>query len=297
MPRCLLSINAKRGAQRLFQPLPVIQLWLSLEMKATPKALLIPELVEQCIDFRRESTSDSKACALVCRSWMSAAQANLFRQVSLNYPEHRWDRLQPILQKSPHLISHIRRLSIDAFMLPVETFSKICNFPFTHVNYVHLYHPSVGIPEGLSIGRLFSLSNLKHIHLYSQILDPSVFPRIWEHCSHRLRHLDLTSTGSRQTLLRSLDSISHTHPPIVLDSLRIQFGELGEEWLKHDRCRLDISHLKALSIKENVQILQWPQLAPALQTIVVLDVVAAVCVLLFLYMLWLTSIYSPSLTP
>ncbi|KAJ7697196.1 hypothetical protein B0H17DRAFT_1197595 [Mycena rosella] len=49
--------------------------------------------------------------------------------------------------------------------------------------------------------------------------------------------------------------------------------EYISEWLMHDLCPLDVSHLKVLSTNAHVQVLRWEKFAPALQTIEALDFV------------------------
>ncbi|KAJ7462998.1 hypothetical protein FB451DRAFT_1266540 [Mycena latifolia] len=238
-------------------------------------ALSIQELVEQCIEFLRDSVSDLQACALVSPSWTPAAQALIFKEVSTKpgSSQRSWARLHQTLYTSPHLIRYIHRLRLDSHALSDETFSAICEFPFTHLHYASLvYGGDMSLPVGLSIQQLLSLPAIKRVKLATSFTDPSIFLRIWDRCSSSLTHMELfcvqTSTQAMPPILQRFAG------RVALESFSI-VGVLNlMAWLMHDLCPLDVSHLKTLSTgmgMEADELLRSHKFAPALRTIEALD--------------------------
>ncbi|KAJ7675203.1 hypothetical protein B0H17DRAFT_1140404 [Mycena rosella] len=244
-------------------------------MEEIPNPLRIQELVHQCIDLLHDSPSDLQACALVSRSWASAAQANLFREVAFEYSSsmRRWSRLRDILRRSPHLIRHIHCLHLKAlsgYLDSIEAFPAICQFPFTHLHYAsivfHHNNGPVSHSVGIAIQQIISLPTLQRVCLRASFKPASSFLQIWEKASASIRHLELSYSGP-YGMPEPVPVPSH--PPltsIALDSLRITSLENIKDWLMHPLCPLDISHLKVLSIDENDA-----EFVPALRTIEVLD--------------------------
>ncbi|KAJ6449403.1 hypothetical protein C8R47DRAFT_948518, partial [Mycena vitilis] len=70
------------------------------------------ELVDYIIRFLRDSRRDVKSCALVCRCWLYPAQSHLFHQLAISSDPTDTKRWLRLLDASPHLNQHIRRLSL-----------------------------------------------------------------------------------------------------------------------------------------------------------------------------------------
>ncbi|KAJ7486769.1 hypothetical protein FB451DRAFT_1228006 [Mycena latifolia] len=156
----------------------------------------IQELLEQCIEPLWDSPSDLKPCALVSRRWTSAAQVHISREVSITnwLLLHAWFRLQKILRTSPHLIRHIHRLRLHSRsqVLFLENASEICNFPFTHLHYVSIDHPTaMPLSVALAIQQLFSLPTLRSMRLTASFAGHSTFLQLWACPLPTVKHLEL----------------------------------------------------------------------------------------------------------
>ncbi|KAJ7478546.1 hypothetical protein FB451DRAFT_185211 [Mycena latifolia] len=239
-----------------------------------PSPLRIEELIEQCIEFLCDSPADLKACALVSRSWTSAAQGHLFKEIAIGglFSAVSWPQLQQILRGSPYLIRHIRCLQLDTQGLPQESFSAICNLPFTHLRQVTIYHTSSTNPFGLAIQQLLSLPSLTRAKLVAHFITPSRFLQIWERVSPSIRHLKLycyRHPSSPRTPRPIPDSRS---APVALESLELPSLEYINDWLLHDLCPLDVSRLRFLSIASfHEPLLRSAKFAAAFRTLEVLD--------------------------
>ncbi|KAJ7493926.1 hypothetical protein FB451DRAFT_1551217 [Mycena latifolia] len=242
-------------------------------MEESSQALDIQELVDQCIEFLSDSLPDLMACALVSRSWTSAAQTYIFREVSIrsSSSERLWARLQQILLISPHLIRHIHRLHLYSHGISTGAFITICQFPFTNLRSAAVFHGKpVPLRVGMAIQQLFSLPHLSRVNVTANFTDPSIFLRIWERCSSNLIHLEIHLIEPSNAAMQPVPSIRP--PRIRLESLRSISAEYIKDWLMHDLCPLDVSHLKILSTaRRHEDVFRWPIFAPALRTIEVLD--------------------------
>ncbi|KAJ7436615.1 hypothetical protein FB451DRAFT_1307090 [Mycena latifolia] len=233
--------------------------------------LQIQELLDQCIEFLCDSPTDLKACALVSRSWTSAAQAQLFSQISTRSPwsTDPWCRLQQILQ-TPHLIRHIHQLHLNWRELSIETFSAICEFPFTHLHSVYIRHLSPVPPSvGIAMKELLSRPTLRRITITAYFQESSNFRQIWDLCSPNIRHLEFyCSLGS----FDSSGPLPHRGcTRRTLESLRIGTVRDIDTWLMDDQCPFDISCLKVFSIYGSDGVIRWQQFSSSLRTIEVLD--------------------------
>ncbi|KAJ7811091.1 hypothetical protein B0H14DRAFT_3880260 [Mycena olivaceomarginata] len=174
-------------------------------MNQTP--FTIQELVDRCIHFLRVSQRDLKACALVSRSWLYPAQSQIFREIiitagnvvfSLTQSGHpkpaRWSRLQQTLETSPHLIQHIRDLSIRIGAKPNEELLSICNFPFTHLEHVGSHCGEDFTAQiALAFQQLFSLPTIRSIELGG--MKPTDFAKTFERCSSAVTKLEVRVNG------------------------------------------------------------------------------------------------------
>ncbi|KAJ7144345.1 hypothetical protein C8R44DRAFT_143927 [Mycena epipterygia] len=166
-------------------------------MGQPPNPLHIQELLEQCREFLRDSTSDLKACALVSRSWACAAQPPIFRDVYITLSarsknERLLSRLQEALRISPHLIRHIRRLEICPSNLSTESFSVIGNLSFKNLTHLAIkMAPELSLPSAIAIQQLLAVATLRRAWISCRFSEPSIFLRVWERCSPSIVHLQL----------------------------------------------------------------------------------------------------------
>ncbi|KAK6971708.1 hypothetical protein R3P38DRAFT_3495992 [Favolaschia claudopus] len=111
-------------------------------------ALAVPELWDSIIDCLT-SSQDYSSTALVCRSFVSRAQKNLFREVVIekrspaattyNYGSHNSSisstvvatRLSALLDESPHLLSYIQTLEIAES--DSECYAILARIPWSHL--------------------------------------------------------------------------------------------------------------------------------------------------------------------
>ncbi|KAJ7133325.1 hypothetical protein C8R44DRAFT_870731 [Mycena epipterygia] len=181
-------------------------------------ACVAQELIDPIIGLLHHSPDALRACALVSRFWVYAAQARIFRRVAFMSPtlagnERKWVHFQEALDASSHLIGHTHQLAayIPDNRLSAETFLAICDFPFSH-----------GHLDGVSVR-------------YDAI-EPTHSPPP-AHMVLSLSHLTLLSRHRSSTTPLSAQ---HSSTPVCLESLQI------ESIL--DGCPFDVSHLKALSV-------------------------------------------------
>lgn len=83
---------------------------------------LFPELYDYIIDFLHDDHVSLRACALVCRSWVPTSRCHLFNHLKLTgsppSPTRSWAentqcrRIFGTIRSSPHIASHIHKLSI-----------------------------------------------------------------------------------------------------------------------------------------------------------------------------------------
>ncbi|THU83326.1 hypothetical protein K435DRAFT_428940 [Dendrothele bispora CBS 962.96] len=84
-----------------------------------------PEILFLIMNELRDSKSSLQKAALVCRAWRGPAQVYLFSQIHIR---HSLDcsRIIKIIQKSPHIASHVNRLVVEEFD---EAYASIKNRP------------------------------------------------------------------------------------------------------------------------------------------------------------------------
>ncbi|KAJ7127435.1 hypothetical protein C8R43DRAFT_957881 [Mycena crocata] len=187
-----------------------------------------------------------------------------------------WKRLENTLNRSTHLIRHVREIGIN-HPLSRETFSRICSFPFSHLETVRIGGLGFDLSQSTlanSLQRLLQLPTLTYVDVRCGYIDPSVFLRIWDGFSPSIKHLKLL-----------ISDWSHNPPPPLLDppsritlvSLRIEDVDPGlQDWLTHDKSPFDFSSLKALSFGKfhKTDVMCWPQFSQAFKNIEALEFTA-----------------------
>ncbi|KAJ7171377.1 hypothetical protein C8R46DRAFT_1216947 [Mycena filopes] len=222
--------------------------------------LCIPELLRLCLEFVSDTT-DLRACSLVSRFWVDAAQSYLFREVdlgqNLSRSSSRWDNCRQTLNVSTHLIQHVRGISIRN-PSSVALLTEICSFPFSHLEDVNIaLILLLDIPAAVSLQKLLAVPTLRRVKLFTPFLkSPTIFLRIWERTSRRLQHLDLMchEDGPDHDDL----PISHSPPHIGLKSLRFIHGAESPSWIAAILSPFDLSGLVALSVGDPELLLQSP---------------------------------------
>ncbi|KAJ7446561.1 hypothetical protein FB451DRAFT_1291588 [Mycena latifolia] len=229
----------------------------NLNLRSVMNALVIAELLEQCIDFLAGSEPDIRdlrACSLVGRSWVRPAQYHIFstiriehRTVSLPILDPRAPRLLDILDASPHLIGCISALYIEVPLAPPNLL-RFLNLPFTRLSSLHLGHYTTLLPEGaVSLKRLLSAPTLLSLDIGGNVVNREQFLRIWEHSSPTIKHLALSCNATTDQTAPYVDSAPRRH--IRLDSFEIDSIKNIEWWLGDPRCPLDFSSLRALKLR------------------------------------------------
>ncbi|KAJ6534123.1 hypothetical protein B0H19DRAFT_1271865 [Mycena capillaripes] len=240
----------------------------------------VQELIDAMIYFLHGSVPALRACALVSQSWVHPAQSLLFCEITFaeTGPDRAvetatlWARLKNVLEGSPHLVRHIRRLCIHIGLDQTRVLSGICNFPFTHLEYVEgAFFGIMRKKHALDLQQLFSLSAVRQVKLRppGSSLEPEIFPRIFERSSPALSHLELRLNGSISSLPVNDARVG---TPIALVSLRLELqGTLDHRLLPFLR-PFDISHLKALYLNGiRIDSINWPELASAMTGLEVLS--------------------------
>ncbi|KAJ7673635.1 hypothetical protein DFH06DRAFT_1292541, partial [Mycena polygramma] len=234
----------------------------------------VQELVDYIVHFLRDSRDDLKTCALVCRSWLSPAQSHLFRKITAlvvhNDPK-RWSR---VLNASPHLIRHIRRLqlSFTTDKGSASRVSEICNFPFTHLQWVGIsYIGDLSVPNVRALQKLFSLATLHQVAFMTEVGKPVNLREIFRRCSATIQHLDIG--GAAFFPSSPPPHISGSMARVTLTALRIR--DIGTTTLNGGLLAglhpFAVSSLKALAVR-GAPTVEWLSLSRVMNSIEVLNI-------------------------
>ncbi|KAJ6449402.1 hypothetical protein C8R47DRAFT_1330026 [Mycena vitilis] len=234
----------------------------------------VQELVDYILFFLRDSRSNMKTCALVCRSWVYPARSHLFREITVFVVSNLEDLLTQwprVLAESPHLTCHIRGLhvvlSMDQSNAPGV--SGICNFPFTHLQRVRCsYAGRLSRRDALALQHLFSVPTLCHVMLATNIGNSENLAEIFRCCSRAMQHLDLSVPGSPPE-----EKPAVSRAPIALTSLIVR--RLGYVGLNDDLHTVlqpfNVSTLKALAIT-GAPTVRWSSFPPEMDSIEILRI-------------------------
>ncbi|KAJ6536251.1 hypothetical protein B0H19DRAFT_1382938 [Mycena capillaripes] len=209
----------------------------SLPSRMQRNPLNVPELVDTCITHLRESRTDVRSCALVCRGWVYSAQACIFEVAVLwrswwgSMDDYRrlWCQLLAVLASSPHLIRHIRYLDLNLKALSYDgLMEQIARVSFSRLARVTVRSWSMRAAPALT--PLLALTTLRH--------------------------------KSKKTLS---PVFREGVPPLALRALEVHdMTGFISAWLKHDHCPFQFSGLRVLAVHSYPGILQWSKLRPAL---------------------------------
>ncbi|KAJ7488440.1 hypothetical protein FB451DRAFT_1529829 [Mycena latifolia] len=242
----------------------------------------IAEILDYCIDFLHDSILDLRACALVSRIWVSPAQSHIFREISIGAKhrdpaanKHLWERLQDILESSPHLVAHIHQLDLRPRFLSREILTAACNFPFTQLRSVSILPFRLDYRDPGAFEQLLSHPTLRRARIMCSFDDPASLPQVFARCPPGLRHIELqcgpTVSYTLSSTLRPPSSL------VPLQSLRLTAPPAGHrlgDWLTHDYLPFDFSGLKVLSLTTDTKIVHWPNFVPVFRTLEIFDFVA-----------------------
>ncbi|KAK7000521.1 hypothetical protein R3P38DRAFT_3056004 [Favolaschia claudopus] len=215
--------------------------------------LHVQELLDNTIDFLSDSPATLLSCSIVARSWVYAAQSNLFRAPHVTteaFFNHRTGierEFCDVLTESPHLLRHVRELFIEEDDGdPEGVIARLCRLPFPRLEtlIVGINHP---LRWSETFRPILSLRTLRTLDLstgggfspcvYFLTLCPSI------------QHLRLHCSGEDE----KTPVVPHTLPLVQLKSLSVYFST---ETYAEERHRLDpvgfypfdLSKLKALAI-------------------------------------------------
>ncbi|KAJ6536204.1 hypothetical protein B0H19DRAFT_383174 [Mycena capillaripes] len=232
--------------------------------------LNVPELVDTCITHLRESRTDVRSCALVCRGWVYSAQACIFEVAVLwrswwgSMDDYRrlWCQLLAVLASSPHLIRHIRHLDLNLKALSYDgLMEQIARVSFSRLARVTVRSWSMRAAPALT--PLLALTTLRHVDLACEVSDPTRFADMWDACSRSVRSVTFRALQKSKKTLSPV--FREGVPPLALRALEVHdMTGFISAWLKHDRCPFQFSGLRVLAVHSYPGILQWSKLRPAL---------------------------------
>ncbi|KAJ6624237.1 hypothetical protein B0H10DRAFT_1943422 [Mycena sp. CBHHK59/15] len=219
----------------------------------------IQEVVDHCIDFLHDSVPDLRACALVHRSWVDAAQFHLFRHISFsNVVENqnvRCSRFLDIFGASPRnarIRGFVSRFEVRLRQLTHNNFVAISPL-FPRLRHIHISgtsKPHVPPLDVSALRQLLSLPTVERVEIYYwSFANASEFLQIWEGCSRSIRHLSLGRIGISSDAnhwITQQHSATHSTRRIKLESLDIWEAQPISSWLADGDCQFDFSHLKTL---------------------------------------------------
>ncbi|KAF7364010.1 hypothetical protein MSAN_01059700 [Mycena sanguinolenta] len=231
--------------------------------------LHVQELLECCLQFLRDSQSDLKSCALVCRAWVYAAQTQLFSHLDIfNSMVDQHLRILQLseISQSPHILALVIRLDINLHYLKSESFlASIAQF--TRLRRVRISGHSVESTSGtrmLAIRALLGLSTVQHAEVCCTFPSPAAFLRIWDGCSENITHLELGGVRVNDFEYDWASApASSRSPKIQLACLRVWHGDFILPWLSSDACPFAFSQVTDLTLTMlKLNLINWRAFQP-----------------------------------
>ncbi|KAJ7087989.1 hypothetical protein B0H15DRAFT_295099 [Mycena belliarum] len=234
---------------------------------------LAQELLIHIVEFLGDSHADLRACALVSRSFVHAAQSQIFQEISVGFGvtsvphAHRLStRLLETLHNSPHLAQHIHRLRLQPRRISSQTLSDICSFPFPRLRAMFCSNFILSPVAAIALRQLLALPTLHSVEIVCRdIPQRPVFIDMWSLCSPSIKHLDFTC----DVVLGAFDPPDRLTAPARLTSLRVGNAGAVRDWVNHPLCPFDFSALTGLSVFIHAEVVHWPKLASIRQNITV----------------------------
>ncbi|KAK6995919.1 hypothetical protein R3P38DRAFT_3073330 [Favolaschia claudopus] len=232
--------------------------------------LEIQELLDECICLLHGSPSALLACALVARSWVNKAQANLFRNPLASTPEFAFSDVRVhqflhSLHSNPTLAGRVYELDLVVNNRNVHpsTLDNIRTLEFTNLERLNIDLEENILPDLFE--PLLSSPSLQYLHVRTSQTFTALAP-IWASCSPTIRHFDLICREESA-------QVPPTAHRIYLKSLGLALSEWDAACPVQPHSRLlypfDLSQLKAIATHEAVSV-PWDSIC--VENIEVLDV-------------------------
>ncbi|KAK7051714.1 hypothetical protein R3P38DRAFT_2857077 [Favolaschia claudopus] len=234
--------------------------------------LNVQELREHCIGFLAGSPESLMSCALVARSWVDAAQANLFRapllinwRILVDAPTAT--RFYDAINSSPHLARYVRAIGIQQGWYSTALIENICSISFPRLEslYVVVFNLVELEPQ---LRPIMSLPTLQHLHLVvnNYYFSPSTIVPLLARLPSTCQYLDLrcyqwdpskipskVESASRIKLLYLRLDIMPVFYPRATPPQRLQSTSLHP---------FDLGHLKSLEVQDSCSLV-WDSIPPA----------------------------------
>ncbi|KAJ7455796.1 hypothetical protein FB451DRAFT_1373097 [Mycena latifolia] len=229
----------------------------------------LQELCDQIachIALHDSSQADLKSTALVCQTLCSSAQSQIFRHVELDpwaLPQgfmHDVDtalaagasaarRLSAVLTASPHLLRHIRDLSVLAGS---EILEFVSNLRFPLLRKIKIGFQTIWPDENvLRLSRdLIGLPSIREVEIVDLHIgidvpdDPRLnfFPSLFETCTRDISSLAFISVIP-SSALPTTSAPRPTGQRAQINRLRLRWSERLGNWLISPSCPFDFTHL------------------------------------------------------
>ncbi|KAF7339083.1 hypothetical protein MVEN_01984700 [Mycena venus] len=238
-------------------------------------SLAVQEIWDQVLNHLA-AHRDLKSCALVCRAFVSSAQTLLFHYVHTHLAGRRsfphvdgrrppltmsTDRLADFASQAPHLIDHIRELSIDG--CDAETLAPIVEIPWSRLRAIAFEHAGsrdtgpLAADASALIGALVALPTLREIS-FSAFYFGSELPAILAKCGAQVCSLNFDYSYILDTALTHADAplpLDPGYPRPRITSLRMWMAGAIPDFIHSATSPLDLSQLNNISYVANTGIL------------------------------------------
>jgi hypothetical protein len=84
--------------------------------------MLPAELVQMILQYLKDDKKSSRACSLVCRSWVHPTRPALFSRIYLRFTQEFCDKLPALVRDSPAVVPFIRNI---AWPLSIRMFDSL----------------------------------------------------------------------------------------------------------------------------------------------------------------------------
>ncbi|KAJ6527143.1 hypothetical protein B0H19DRAFT_1275449 [Mycena capillaripes] len=162
-----------------------------------PAGLPVQELWDLIID-EMLSKKDLQSCTLVCRTFVARAQFLLFRLIHIwttthQYTVARATKLASLLAASPHLIPHIRGLTVGA--CDADVLSPLVQIPWTHLESISFGLRLSSAVDFHRIPNLVCLRSLREVVFRGVQWKTEDIAQILSHCTQYLARLEFFECG------------------------------------------------------------------------------------------------------
>ncbi|KAJ7485623.1 hypothetical protein FB451DRAFT_1230552 [Mycena latifolia] len=248
------------------------------------------ELKDKIIGLLDDRTEDLRACALSSRSLLYAAQALLFQKISVSHPRNDTDdppmeaedcafagaafgRLAEVLIESPHLIPHIRSMSVTTYL---EVVLLLAEMELTHLRNLTLYSDLSGAIDGPLVAplrRVIARSSIRRVTICA-----AFSAHIFGACTPYLTELEFDAAEEDSGSDGTTPVFGAVRPEV--NHLILRNSPSTSEWLANAACPFDVSHLVYVAVLASMSSGVRKLLGSAKQTISTLELTA--CALLLL---------------